>query len=398
MTTNETFFTEYQRLRNAQLRFEPDKPPAAFAVATVIAVRGSASARPGSKALITADGKNVFGWVGGGCAESFVCQNAVEAMAENAPRIVTADLDDEIFGLGMPCGGVMDIFIEPVLPKPLLVLRGHEVVAQNMAWLADALGFRVIVDDPQAKPEHFRKAELKKANSQTQTSYTWDETLSNETLGDQSGVPAFAQALLQLASRIAAARGLKFQPMVHTRGIYPVSNTQFDLALNPANFKSAPQVLIVGHSRITEELARLIAVLGWPLSVIGHRADEGTYPRSAVVDGEFDLDQIAPVVGQSKDSAAANKSFQVDQNTVVIIAAHHKGDHLAIKKSIAAQARYIGLVASTKRARLIFESLQESGVDAKELALVRAPAGLEMGTQTPLEIAVSIVSEILSQK
>ena len=114
-----------------------------FAIATVIAVRGSASAKPGSKALIDHSGKNVWGWVGGGCAESFVARNAVEAMDENRPRIVQADLDDEIFGLGMPCGGVMDVFIDPQQPPEAISISVREDLQPSLAHLTSTMGYAV---------------------------------------------------------------------------------------------------------------------------------------------------------------------------------------------------------------------------------------------------------------
>lgn len=112
-----------------------------FAVATVIAVRGSSSAKPGSKALIDAEGRNVFGWVGGGCADAYVRSQAREAMAQGCPRIVQADLDDEVFGLGMPCGGVMDVFIEPQAPAPVLALP----VAEELRGVALEVAHRLNV-------------------------------------------------------------------------------------------------------------------------------------------------------------------------------------------------------------------------------------------------------------
>jgi len=84
-----------------------------FAVATVVAVRGSASARVSSKAVFDENGKNVWGWIGGGCAEIFVAQNCLESIDERQGRIVEADLDDEILGLGIPCGGIMTILSNP---------------------------------------------------------------------------------------------------------------------------------------------------------------------------------------------------------------------------------------------------------------------------------------------
>ncbi len=131
----------------------------AFAVATVVRVEGSSSARRGSKAIIDADGKLILGWVGGGCAESAVRSEALRSLKLEQPLVITLDMTDEILGVGMPCGGKMDVYIEPVLPKPDLLIAGHGRIAETLAALAHLLGFRVIVNDPGADEASFPQAE-----------------------------------------------------------------------------------------------------------------------------------------------------------------------------------------------------------------------------------------------
>jgi xanthine dehydrogenase accessory factor len=120
---------------------------AAYALATVVETEGSASAKPSSKALIDAQGRLVTGWVGGGCAESAVCRAALECLETGKAAIVDIDLSDEVLGAGMPCGGRMRVFVDPVLPRPQLWLMGHGRIAEALCTLADLLGLDVIVDD-----------------------------------------------------------------------------------------------------------------------------------------------------------------------------------------------------------------------------------------------------------
>jgi len=131
----------------------------AFAVATVVRVDGSSSARRGSKAIIDAEGKLVLGWVGGGCAESAVRNEALRCLELEQPLVITLDMTDELLGVGMPCGGKMDVYIEPVLPKPDLLIAGHGRIAETLSALAHLLGFRVIVNDPGADRSAFPQAE-----------------------------------------------------------------------------------------------------------------------------------------------------------------------------------------------------------------------------------------------
>src|SRR5215813_5898465 len=83
-----------------------------FATAAVVRVEGSSSARRGSKALIDLQGKIVMGWVGGGCAESAVRSEALKCIRSGQPTLITLDMQDEVLGVGMPCGGITDVYIE----------------------------------------------------------------------------------------------------------------------------------------------------------------------------------------------------------------------------------------------------------------------------------------------
>jgi xanthine dehydrogenase accessory factor len=130
-----------------------------FAVATVVRVQGSSSAKLGSKALIDHRGRIVQGWVGGGCAESAVRAEALQCMKSGEPRLITLDMQDEVLGVGMPCGGRMEVYIEPVLPRPELVIAGHGRIAETLAALGHLMNFSVTVHDPLAEREKFPQAE-----------------------------------------------------------------------------------------------------------------------------------------------------------------------------------------------------------------------------------------------
>ncbi|HEY6251361.1 MAG TPA: XdhC family protein [Candidatus Angelobacter sp.] len=130
-----------------------------FAIATVVRAQGSSSARQGSKAIIDAQGKMVMGWVGGGCAESAVRAEALRCIEQERPQLITLDMQDELLGVGMPCGGVMDVYIEPVLPKPELLIVGHGRIAEALASLGTLMSFFVTVNDPAAEKQAFPTAD-----------------------------------------------------------------------------------------------------------------------------------------------------------------------------------------------------------------------------------------------
>jgi xanthine dehydrogenase accessory factor len=130
-----------------------------FAMATVVRVEGSSSARRGSKAIIDAQGKIITGWVGGGCAESAVKNEALNCIELAKSTLITLDMTDELLGVGMPCGGKMDIYIEPILPQPELLIVGHGRIAELLAAIGHLMNFSVTVDDPGAERGSFPNAD-----------------------------------------------------------------------------------------------------------------------------------------------------------------------------------------------------------------------------------------------
>ena len=88
------------------------------------------------------------------------------------------------------------------------------------------------------------------------------------------------------------------------------------------------------------------------------------------------------------------KSY-LDEKSYVIILTQHKSDHIFIKKALKSNCRYIGLVASSKRANLVFQYLKEEGLSSKDLEKIYTPSGLDLGGITPEEIALSIISEMI---
>lgn len=129
-----------------------------FALAIVVEAQGSTSARAGAKAVLDAEGTVLAGWVGGGCAESIIAYAAIESLESQTPQIVDVDLDDEVLGAGMPCGGRMRVYVEPVVPRPTLWILGHGRVAETLCRLAALMSFDVIVDDARASPDRYPDA------------------------------------------------------------------------------------------------------------------------------------------------------------------------------------------------------------------------------------------------
>ena len=135
-----------------------------FAVAVVVRYLSPISGKPGDKAIIFADG-TVWGWIGGGCAQPVVIKEAIKALQDGQPRLIrispTSSSEEGIVDYNMTChsGGTLDIFIEPVLPKPHILILGRSPVGQTLAKLGKAISYRVSVAAPQADRASYQDAD-----------------------------------------------------------------------------------------------------------------------------------------------------------------------------------------------------------------------------------------------
>jgi len=134
----------------------------AFALATVVRCESPTSAKPGAKAIINSKGE-IDGWIGGGCAQPAVIATAKKALKDGQPRLIrvspTKDtvVEEGIIDFGMTChsGGTLDIFIEPVMAQPALLIIGGSPSAQVLAVLANRTGFAVTAACPGANTDMF---------------------------------------------------------------------------------------------------------------------------------------------------------------------------------------------------------------------------------------------------
>jgi xanthine dehydrogenase accessory factor len=142
-----------------------------FVVATVVRTVAATAAKAGAKALILADGTISEGWIGGGCARAAVLKAAKDALADGRSRLVSVQPPDALDGQGLrpgqerggirfaknmcPSQGTIDIFVEPMLPKPQVIIFGASPVAIAVAEFAKRLGFAVTVCAPAAEQASF---------------------------------------------------------------------------------------------------------------------------------------------------------------------------------------------------------------------------------------------------
>jgi xanthine dehydrogenase accessory factor len=146
-----------------------------FALATVVRTVAATAAKAGAKAVILPDGTISEGWIGGGCARAAVLRAARDALADGKARLVSVQPPDVLQEQGISAGderagirfaknmcpseGTMDIFVEPVLPRPQVVVFGSSPVAVAVARLGQQLGFMVTACAPAAEQESFSEAD-----------------------------------------------------------------------------------------------------------------------------------------------------------------------------------------------------------------------------------------------
>jgi xanthine dehydrogenase accessory factor len=136
-----------------------------FVLATVVRCESPTSAKPGAKALVTADGE-LIGWIGGGCAQPAVLDTAKKALRDGQARLIRVspgkdgEVEAGIIDFGMTChsGGTLDIFIDPVIARPALLIIGASPAAQTLGALAHHAGFAVHAAFPGADAEMFPQA------------------------------------------------------------------------------------------------------------------------------------------------------------------------------------------------------------------------------------------------
>jgi len=147
----------HKELFNTMDRLKSENEP--FAIATVIAVKGSTSAKTGDKAIYDRNGKRVIGYIGGGCVENRVGQTVVESLADNQTRIVDVNLDSDDMELGIPCGGMMTVFVEPQESLPIILIRGMGRVVEVLAEMASLLNFKVLIQTQEDEKDRYKLAD-----------------------------------------------------------------------------------------------------------------------------------------------------------------------------------------------------------------------------------------------
>lgn len=352
--------TELQRLFLAYDQHRAAQRPCALA--TVVEVLGSAYRRPGARMLVTEDGE-LTGAISGGCLEGDARQRARRAIFQGEPALVTYDTrdeDDPRHGLGPGCQGVVRILLEPLNfeddTNPLEILRGFaqhpSPAVLATVFEADAAGLRAAVGQRLLLPA----------------------------AGAGRGTPLLA-APLAAAARATLAEGQSQIVDIDTDA-GPV-RALLEVLTPPL------RLVVYGAGNDAQPLVRLAASLGWHITVIDGRPNLATaarFPEAATVR----VVPVAELATQLPDPLAYH----------VLLSHNYAYDLAALQTLLAAPAPYVGLLGPRLKAQRLLAELTAfpAGQVQRLRERLHSPIGLDLGSETPEEIALAIVAEIQAQR
>lgn len=299
------------------------------ALATVVETWGSAPRQAGSQLAISGAG-DIMGSVSGGCVEGAVVTEALDALADGIPRLLTFGVSDETaFSVGLACGGTIRVLVEPV---------GTDGSALPPDLLAELVGLRA---------------------ARQQVAYA-------VTLSDWS------RALLRTGADAAADARLRSDKAG------PEEDGRFIAPHNPPQ-----RLIVVGAVHIAQPLVAMARLAGYDPTLIDPRATFGAAERFV---GETILDDWPDeaLTALAPDARTA----------IVTLTHDPKLDDPAIRFALRSDAFYLGCLGSKKTHAARVARLQAAGFSDAEIARIHAPVGLDIGAKTPAEIAISVLAQI----
>jgi xanthine dehydrogenase accessory factor len=333
--------------------------------AVVVRSFGSSPRPEGAVMLATSDGR-IAGSISGGCVEGAAVEEIQRAWSTGRPRVVRYGITDEqAWDVGLACGGVIDVLIEPSVSATV------EAAAQGTAVAGHNGGRAVITALPSDSPASEGKAQQLDDGRGAPGLVVCQDGDLDGTLGDPSSdaelVGLALESLSSGTSRTAevAGRSLFIE-------VFPVP----------------PRLVIVGATQIAVPLVVIARAVGFETVVIDAR------PAFAARERFPDVGQI--VVAWPDEAADTINLGPTD--AVVVLSHDAKFDEPAIVAAFARGCRYVGAIGSRSRLAARRERLVAAGVRREDLDRLRSPIGLDLGGRGPAEIALAILSEIVSMR
>jgi len=323
-------------------------------LARIIRQAGSAPRAVGTGFLIKADGTH-RGTIGGGMLEHEVLRKAREVLAGGRPAVLEVRMSGQDVAAGeMLCGGNVDVLLEPVFPED----DPARSVFQEIARMA-AQGRRGALVTVVAE-----------GGGEVERAIVTAEGAIAGGASELCGLPGVD------LKRWGAARGsaLETLPQDATRRVVFVEPLEPDAEL-----------LLFGAGHISRFVAPLARTVGFRLCVIDDRAEFASPERFPTADRLL----VCPVTEAFEQAAVTPASY------IVIVTRGHLHDRAALQAALQTRPAYIGMIGSRRKRDLIYAALLQDGAAAEDLGRVHCPIGIDIGAETPEEIAVSIVAELI---
>jgi xanthine dehydrogenase accessory factor len=335
-----------------------------FCLATIVNRVGSAPRELGASFLVRPDG-SIQGTIGGGRLEGEVTAAARKALIEGRAELLRYRLrGDDVAEGQMICGGDIDVFLEPIH----VVDEDARVIFAAAAKAAASGGQALMVTPivPGLCPSQAgRKLLLCKGL---------------EPVGDIAAAPEIVQDLGGCLDDLLhdSRRGL----WLHTRP----NGDRLDCFLEP--ILPQPVVYLLGGGHISLYLATLVAMVGFRLVVVDDRREYASRERFPRADEVWvrDFSRVLEGVALGPDSY------------VVIVTRGHLFDKEVLAQVLKQKVTYVGMIGSRHKRATIYQALEEEGFSRGELSAVYSPIGLDIGAETPEEIAVSIAAELIAAR
>ena len=327
-------------------------------LATLVARIGSAPRAIGAKYLIRSDGTS-SGSIGGGCVEAEVWQEAQSVMEKGERKILHFDLTPELLAEGgLICGGNINIFLELLEEEFLTIYQEAAKIRQSGG--SAILATLVSMDKP------LPKGEGSKVLMKT----------SGEKVGFLLDGVELENMILREGEELLKENKLKVIALSS-------KDRKMEILLEP--IFSEPTVYIFGGGHVSEQLAPLAKKVHFKVVIIDDRemfANRSRFPEAdEIIVSEFESCFSQLNIGET--------------SYIVIVTRGHLYDGFVLKQAVKTKAHYIGMIGSKKKIRTLYQNLIEEGMENDVLARVHAPIGIDINSETPEEIAVSIVAELI---
>jgi xanthine dehydrogenase accessory factor len=334
-----------------------------FGLATVVRTFHSAPREPGAAMAVSADGE-VIGSVSGGCVEGAVYEVARQVCETGQPVLeIYGVSDDDAFAVGLTCGGILHIFVEPVSAE--LYPELGEVAAAIRAGVPVAVA--TVVEGPGQIGSR-------------RVMWPLEEPAGSASAGTLGAGDRLDQAVDD------DARGMLAQGLTGVRHYGAQGERRLDdLGVFVQSFAPPPRMLVFGAIDFAAAVAQAGKFLGYHVTVCDARPIFATHARFP------DADQV--VVDWPHRYLA---STHVDQRTVICVLTHDpKFDVPLLEVALRTPAGYIGAMGSRRTHDDRLARLHEAGLTEEEISRLRSPIGLDLGARTPEETAVSVAAELI---